>query len=348
MPTLAKRSHRAMVHLAILTAAGLGGGACGARSNLPSAGAEPDAGAPCVGAACAGGQVVLFGGVSAQVHDLADTWAWNGSTWTEAHPATAPAARDSPAFTALDGVCVLFSGDTTALTNDTWLWQGGAWLSASPAQAPAFRWWSALTTLGGVAVLFGGEGADYTTLADTWTWDGTDWTQAQPATSPPVRRSHVMASLGGTVVLFGGSTSFENPSASLLDDTWTWDGTDWTEQHPAISPPARFASAMATLGGGVVLFGGSGGKDAVLADTWTWDGTAWTEQHPAVSPPARMQHAMATLGSNVVLFGGEDPSSSSLALGDTWTWDGTTWAPASTVSAPPARWAHVMASTPGD
>lgn len=119
--TLAKRWQRGMVRLAILMATGLGGGGCGARSGLLFGGAEPESGAPCVGAGCAGGQVVLFGGVSAQVSDLADTWVWDGSAWSEAHPATAPAARDSPGFTGLDGVGVLFSGDTTPHTNDTWL-----------------------------------------------------------------------------------------------------------------------------------------------------------------------------------------------------------------------------------
>ena len=33
----------------------------------------------------------------------------------------------------------------------------------------------------------------------------------------------------GTVVLFGGANFH-------LFDTWTWNGTTWTEQHPA---PAR-------------------------------------------------------------------------------------------------------------
>jgi hypothetical protein len=43
----------------------------------------------------------------------------------------------------------------------------------------------------------------------------------------------------GEVVLFGGW------DGTLLGDTWTWDGTTWTEEHPAISPPARILMGMA-------------------------------------------------------------------------------------------------------
>ena len=53
-----------------------------------------------------------------------------------------------------------------------------------------------------------------------------------------------------------------------LDDTWTWDGTTWTQQHPATSPSARTFASMAydPATSTAVLFGGKG----TLADTWTW------------------------------------------------------------------------------
>ena len=36
----------------------------------------------------------------------------------------------------------------------------------------------------------------------------------------------------GSVVLFGGQSRTRS-----LDDTWTWDGSGWTQAHPATSPP---------------------------------------------------------------------------------------------------------------
>ena len=58
----------------------------------------------------------------------------------------------------------------------------------------------------------------------------------------------------GTVVLFGGDGS----APARLGGTWTWDGTTWTKQHPATSPPARSGASMAydAATGTVVLFGG--------------------------------------------------------------------------------------------
>jgi hypothetical protein len=68
-----------------------------------------------------------------------------------------------------------------------------------------------------------------------------------------------------TVVLFGGFNG-----GALLDDTWTWNGSDWTQQHPATSPSARETTSVAYDGatGTVVLFGGNGSEGA-LGDTWT-------------------------------------------------------------------------------
>ena len=56
----------------------------------------------------------------------------------------------------------------------------------------------------------------------------------------------------GQVVLFGGS------NGSNLGDTWTYNGTTWTQQSPASSPSARYDSTLAydATTGQVVLFGG--------------------------------------------------------------------------------------------
>ena len=43
----------------------------------------------------------------------------------------------------------------------------------------------------------------------------------------------------GTVVLFGGQTT-----SRALNDTWTWDGSGWTQAHPATSPPPMASAQM--------------------------------------------------------------------------------------------------------
>lgn len=69
-------------------------------------------------------------------------------------------------------------------------------------------------------------------------------------------------------VLFGGQASCHYGNAD--DETWQWDGDDWTLCH-APGPSPRFGAAMAgdTARGAIVLFGGqSPNAGALLGDTW--------------------------------------------------------------------------------
>ena len=76
------------------------------------------------------GNIVLFGGVnfggpSGHVQYLADTWTWNGSTWTKQSPATHPTARYSAsmAYDAATHSVVLFGGFHPKHGLDsTWTW----------------------------------------------------------------------------------------------------------------------------------------------------------------------------------------------------------------------------------
>ena len=204
-------------------------------------------------------------------------------------------------------------------------------------------------------VLFGGTaGSTITTYGDTWTWQRA-WHQMFPATSPSARQGAGMAYDGaaGNIVLFGGSTTVPISTGTSLNDTWTWDGTNWTQQFPALSPPARAWTSMvydlATRK--VVLFGGNNlpGGDGPFDDTWTWDGIAktWTEQNPASHPSARGSAPVAydAVTRTVVLFGGVTTNSNN--LNDTWTWNGTDWTQKAPTAAPSPRNGPTMAYHPG-
>ena len=91
-------------------------------------------------------------------------------------------------------------------------------------------------------------------------------------------------------MLFGGFTGGVGIS---LNDTWTFNGTSWTQVPVSNSPPARGGAAMATLGNEVVLFGGY--SLGFLNDTWTFDGTSWSQVPVSKPPPARSGGTMATL-----------------------------------------------------
>ncbi len=294
------------------------------------------------------GQLVLFGGAG-DAGALSDTWTWDGTTWTQQSPATSPPARSaaSMAYDAGTGQLVLFggAGDAGALS-DTWTWDGTTWTQQSPATSPPARSAASMAYDAGTGqlVLFGGDG-DAGALSDTWTF-GTPGTVpnwfAPPATNAPGGEGASMAYDPGTgqLVLFGGGDG-DPYGSGVLGNTWTYNGTTWTEQSPATSPPARAYGSMAydAATGQLVLFGGTSAVNypsSDLADTWTWDGITWTQQSPATSPSARAYGSMAyDAGTGqLVLFGGYTNSGFS---NDTWTWDGTTWTQLSPATSPPVR-----------
>ena len=77
----------------------------------------------------------------------------------------------------------------------------------------------------------------------------------------------------GMTVLFGG----EAGANAHLNDTWTWDGKNWTQLNPTTSPAPRDYHAMVydVARQRTVLFGGRSGR-SFLPDTWEWDGKNWT------------------------------------------------------------------------
>jgi len=186
----------------------------------------------------------------------------------------------------------------------------------------------------GQAVLFGGQGGPNPPDSNqTWIWSGSNWIQQNPSSSPPARQliaSPAMVYDSGhqQVVLFGG---YSSASSTLLNDTWTWDGSTWmnkTPQAPNSSPPARQAYAMAydAVRQQVVLYGGVG-NGAGNSDTWLWDGSTWTQAFPAHDPSQGLDlysHTMAfdQARGQVVLFGGVRAGNS---VNGTWVWDGTDW-----------------------
>jgi hypothetical protein len=157
--------------------------------------------------------------------------------------------------------------------------------------------------------------------------------EGQRRSGPTTRRARKC------IVLFGGASG-----SNLLADTWTWDGTEWT-QVADTGPAARSGHALAydDARQRVVLFGGRIAANP-LGNTWEWDGTEWTQVQD-VGPAARLAHAMAfdSTASRVVLFGGAGANGA--GLNDTWLWDGTAWTQAADTGPDPRAVSAMVAST---
>ncbi len=136
----------------------------------------------------------------------------------------------------------------------------------------------------------------------------------------------------------------------LLNATFTWNGTDWTQAAPAASPvPMRKDFGLSYDGYNVVMFGGRS-YDAPQFDTWTWDGTIWTKQAPATVPTGRFQHKLGYLGAaapKAVMFGGATVLE---LLNETWVWNGHSatlnWVKAASSANPAPRVDHAFTGGP--
>src|SRR5262249_17285312 len=138
------------------------------------------------------GRTVLFGGSGATRH--ADTWEWDGGSWTHRASANTPPARlyHALAYDLARGRTVLFGGANSSsgvALADTGEGAGGNWPQRFPPQTPPARYRHALAgdLIRNCTVLFGGTDANSLMLADTWEWDGVNWLQRAPASSPQAR-----------------------------------------------------------------------------------------------------------------------------------------------------------------
>lgn len=198
-----------------------------------------------------------------------------------------PSPRNQPAvaFDSKRGKLVLFGGidQTGKSLNDTWEWDGSKWETRSPATSPPARAAHAVIydAKRGRVVLFGGQ-IGPNALSDTWEWDGTTWTQIRSKNSPPGRVAHALVydAKNKRTILFGG-TDFT--TSQIFNDTWAWDGRDWTRIDTKSSPEGRFHATMAfdSARDKIVLFGGNAAvpplnsakfKAGQRNDTWEFDG----------------------------------------------------------------------------
>jgi hypothetical protein len=223
----------------------------------------------------------------------------------------------------------------------------GSWKQVSNSGPPSnFGFTMAFEPRGphGHVVLFGGADLNSHRRGDSWTWDGTVWIHAANAGPSPRYGSAIAYDIAQRqMVLFGGSGAVGDPFKDQ-QDTWTWNGTKWTEVAAGGGPAARNLHGMAYDGAReeVVLFGGGptfGGS--TFNDTWEWDGTAWTQRFPVSAPSPRVALGMVYDGAHArtVLFGGGVGSQD---FSDTWTWDGTVWTQVATTG-PSAR--HALGMT---
>ena len=229
----------------------------GATWSMVTSTAAPSARADCMLAQCdKDGSLLAFGGTgidpaTAENGFLADTWVWDGSEWSGL-ATLGPSARCSGAtgFHAGLDQMVIFGGYScapdTPFLRDTWVWSGGLWVKQVPQHSPSPRSGAAMTfdTSLNQLLLFGGGNGSL--VGDTWVWDGSEWNSIATKHAPSARMNAGMTfhtGLGATV-LFGGIGLGSTTQSGLLDDTWAFDGEDWTQLKAGAPPPGGDCRCM--------------------------------------------------------------------------------------------------------
>ncbi len=244
------------------------------------------------------------------------------------------------------GTVWLFGGTSMGnQLNDFWTYQNGHFNSVSSESKPVSCGspHGAFDTDRKLLVVYCGiDNTTYEYTPDTNVW------KSIASKHVPAARSFGALVYDQTLkltVLFGGwdATLFR-------DDTWTWNGTDWT-QVKKDPPPSRELPAMwwDPILKKTVIFGGLGRLDpnARLSrynDMWTFDGTAWTQLTPSTLPGTRYgaKVAIDPRTNHTFLFGGmldtvNGKTETQSYAADTWEWDGATWKQVATDGVPPAR-----------
>jgi len=153
------------------------------------------------------------------------------------------------------------------------------------------------------------------------------WHPLSPEHSPNKRAFAAIAydTKRQRAVLFGGVSRWNGNDTVYDSSTWEWDGQDWHEMKPAVSPPGRFLHAMVydEKNDVTILYGGKN-QNGAMADLWAWDGTNWKQLCPVCNPAGRYLHEMFydPQKEQVFLYGGYNEDK---AYGEAWSWNGTDW-----------------------
>jgi len=122
------------------------------------------------------------------------------------------------------------------------------------------------------------------------------------------------------VLLFGGVNDW--------DYTWGWNGTQWTQMHPRVSPPGRYGASAAydPETRMVMLFGGRTEQGRPVHDTWGWNGTGWVQLDSGAGGPTPGEGSDMAWDSALSEMVLTTASGVIGAPGATWVWAGNRWA----------------------
>jgi hypothetical protein len=207
-----------------------------------------------------------------------DTWEWDGIDWVEQFGEGPPPRSEHAIAFDRNRDRVVLVGGREGEFEPTWEWDGCRWSAEIVAPPVRFGHDLAFDEARGVMLLTGGytwQNWDYS--PDTWELGPIGW-RVVAADGPPVRANHatVFDPEREVLVLFGGRGVGPSGETIFRNDTWEWNGQQWS-QRSSTGPSPRESHVMAfdRKRGVTLLFGGSR-PNFNSNETWEWDGRTWS------------------------------------------------------------------------
>ncbi|GAB4841876.1 hypothetical protein Ancab_011831 [Ancistrocladus abbreviatus] len=267
--------------------------------------------------------LVLFGGGSEGGRHLDDTWvAYIGrdnrtvQRWQKMNSGV-PTGRFGHTCVLVGDSLVVFGGinDSGVRRNDTWIgdvrtetfgvtlfWRP---LDVGPIAPPPRGAHAGCCISNNRMLVYGGIGLNGLRLGDTWILDLSEnlcfgtWHEVVTSPSPPARSGHTLTSIDGKrTVLFGG----RGLGYEVLSDVWLFDTSeghlkwkrvlfDLKNIPRGISLPRVGHSAVPTIGGRVLIYGGEDSIRRRKDDLWLLD----VNSNPTIKKHSFSTNSMALL-----------------------------------------------------
>lgn len=178
----------------------------------------------------ASGESILFSGLDPSERQINETWSWNGEAW-KLLSSEGPTSRGHFGFVYDPNheQIMLYGGYASTVSDEFWAWKDGAWEEINfPGPGTLSHFGMTYDTNENALYIFGGAttGSTFSSFTGkTWVLTGGNWRELQPTTSPSKRGSPSMGydPVRKRIVLYGGFDSSKE-----FDDTWEWDGQEWT------------------------------------------------------------------------------------------------------------------------
>lgn len=266
-------------------------------------------------------RVVIFGGRFQKIN-LNDTWSYDGNDWTQIPTATSPSVRElaAVAYDSARDRIVLFGGTQQTYSNDgrtltetplhdTYEFDGTNWkqiLSDGPAVIKPNL---AYDPVRNRTIMLAQDTKNVTVM---YAWDpaAAKWNQLTPTLLPACANEGAMTwqSSNNTVLYTGGICS-----GSLgTEDTYEWDGTNWTKIELTLYAGRYLGSALTfdTDRNVAVMFGGAPISGALLGSTFTYVNKIWSSIGDVDYPVPRSLSVFASdpVRNVIYLFGGINDS----------------------------------------